>query len=220
MKKTRFIIVRHGEAYGNIIRIFHGQYNSELTEDGHIQAKRAALFLKNYKIDHIYSSDLNRTLSTAAYIAKDRGIEIKTDRRLREIDGGKWENVPWDELPGLFPESYSHWENDIAKTQMPDGESVRQMFERTKSALSDIAAAHPGETVCVVTHGTVLRALVCLWRGIELDDMQKMPWFDNASITIVDYTSDGYEIIDEGINRHLDGVSTFGKQSWWQRYSE
>ncbi len=220
MKKTRFIMVRHGEADGNIIRIFHGQYNSNLTEDGHVQARRAADFLKNYKIDHIYSSDLKRTFSTARHIADGRNLEIKTDSRLREIDGGKWENVPWDDLPEMFPESYSHWENDIAKTKMPDGESIEEMFERTKKALSDISAMHPGETVCVVTHGTVLRALVCLWRGIPLSDMQKIPWFDNASITIVDYTENGYEIVEEGISSHLDGVSTFGKQDWWQRYSE
>ena len=220
MEKTRFIVVRHGEAYGNIVRIFHGQYNSELTKDGHIQARRTAEFLKNYKIDHIYSSDLNRTISTAEYIASGRNIPIKKDRRLREIDGGKWENVPWDDLPEMFPESYRHWENDIAKTKMPGGESVEEMFTRVKTALADIAAAHSGETVCIVTHGTVLRALVCLWRGVDFWDMHKIPWFDNASVTIVDYTSSGYEIVREGINSHLDGVSTFGKQDWWQRYSE
>ncbi|MFA7636598.1 MAG: histidine phosphatase family protein, partial [Monoglobales bacterium] len=112
MKKTRFIIVRHAEAEGNIIRIFHGHYNSSLTEDGHIQAKRAAEALKKYKIDHIYSSDLNRTVSTAEYISSCSGLEIKKDERLREINGGGWENVPWDDLPSLFPESYKHWEND------------------------------------------------------------------------------------------------------------
>ncbi len=220
MTKTRFIVVRHGEAVGNIIRIFHGQHNSSLTSDGHLQAERAAQFLKDYKIDHIYSSDLDRTLSTAKHIAAGRNLEIKLDSRLREINGGKWENVPWDDLPGLFPESYGHWENDISKTAMPEGETVFEMFERTKKAFSDISAKHPGETVCVVTHGTVLRALVCLWRNIPLADMQKVPWFDNASITIVDYTDSGYNIIEEGINRHLEGISTFQKQSWWQRYSE
>lgn len=219
MKKTRFIVVRHGEADGNIIRIFHGHYNSNLTEDGHIQAQRTAEFLKNYKIDHVYSSDLNRTVSTAEHIAKGRNLPINTDCRLREINGGKWENVPWDDLPGLFPESYDHWENDIARTKMPCGESIEEMFERTSAAFLSLAAAHPGETVCVVTHGTVLRALVCLWRGVPLSNMQKVPWFDNASITIVDYTDGEYEIIEEGISSHLDGVSTFGKQDWWQRYN-
>lgn len=220
MRKTKFIVVRHGEAEGNIIRIFHGQYNSNLTDDGHIQAERAALYLKDFKIDQLYSSDLSRTVDTAKHIAKYHNLEIHTNPLLREIDGGKWENVPWDDLPGMFPESYGHWENDIAKTVMPGGESISEMFERTKSAFSDLAAAHSGETVCVVTHGTVIRALLCLWRGIPLADMQTTPWFDNASITIVDYSDSGCELISEGISSHLEGVSTFDKQDWWQRYSE
>ena len=220
LKKTRMLIVRHGEAEGNIIRIFHGQYNSQLTEDGHIQAERTAQFLKNYQIDHIYSSDLARTMSTAAHIAEGRNLPIKTDPRLREIDGGKWENIPWDDLPKMFPESYDNWENDISKTVMPDGESVEEMFERTKVALDDIASRHPGENVCIVCHGTVIRALLCLWRGLPLSEMQNVPWFDNASVTIIDYTNPGYEIVEEGINFHLEGVSTFGKQNWWQRYNK
>ena len=220
MKRTRFIVVRHGEAEGNIIRIFHGQYNSSLTEDGHIQAERAAVYLKNFKIDRLYSSDLSRTIDTAAHIAKYHSLEIIQHPGLREIDGGKWENVPWDDLPGLFPESYGCWENDISRTVMPDGESVSEMFERTRTVFNDIANAHPGETVCVVTHGTVIRALLCEWRNIPLSKMQNVPWFDNASITIVDYTHPGCQIIEEGISSHLAGVSTFGKQDWWQRYSE
>ena len=220
MKKTRMIVVRHGEAEGNIIRIFHGQYNSHLTDDGHIQAQRTADFLKKYKIDHIYSSDLNRTISTALYIAEGRNLVITPDPRLREINGGKWENIPWDELPKMFPESYGHWENDIAKTVMPDGESVEEMFKRTRDALDDIAARHLGETVCIVCHGTVIRALLCLWRGLPLSQMQNVPWFDNASVSIIDYTHPGYEIIEEGLNSHLEGVSTFDKQSWWQRYNK
>lgn len=212
--------MRHGEAEGNIIRIFHGQYNSALTKDGHLQAERAAIYLKDFKIDRLYSSDLNRTLDTARHIAKYHPLEIVQKAELREIDGGKWENVPWDDLPAMFPESYSFWENDIARTVMPDGESVVEMFNRTKAAFDEIASAHPGETVCVVTHGTVLRALLCLWRNLPLSQMQNVPWFDNASITIVDYAGSECKLVEEGISSHLEGISTFGKQNWWQRYSE
>ena len=216
--KTRFIVVRHGEAEGNIFRIFHGQHNSSLTEDGHLQAERAAQFLKDYKIDHIYSSDLNRTYATAEHISKVKDLKIRKKEGLREIFGGKWENIPWSDLPELYPDVYSHWENDISKAHLPCGESVEQMFSRAKTAFDELAGAHPGETVCVVTHGTVIRAMLCLWRNLPLSDMQTVPWFDNASITIVDYYDNKYELVEEGINSHLKGISTFEKQDWWQRY--
>lgn len=218
--KTRFIVVRHGEAEGNIFRIFHGQHDSVLTEDGHIQAERAAQFLRDYKIDHIYSSGLSRTYSTAQHIAKVKNLKIREKEGLREIYGGKWENVPWSDLPDLYPEAYAHWENDISLAQLPDGESVVQMFSRVKVAFDELAKEHPDETVCVVTHGTVIRAMLCLWRNRPISEMQSMPWFDNASITIVDYFDDKYELVEEGINSHLKGVSTFEKQDWWQRYDD
>ena len=218
--KTRFIVVRHGEAEGNIFRIFHGQYNSSLTDDGHKQAEKAAQFLKDYQIDHIYSSDLNRTYSTAEHIAKIKNLQIKKKEGLREICGGKWENVPWSDLPGLYPEVYGHWENDISKAHLPEGESVSQMFLRAKTAFDELAEEHPGETVCVVTHGTVIRSMLCLWQNLPLSAMQSMPWFDNASITIVDYSDEGYTLVEEGINSHLEGISTFEKQDWWQRYDD
>ncbi|MFA7636753.1 MAG: histidine phosphatase family protein [Monoglobales bacterium] len=94
------------------------------------------------------------------------------------------------------------------------------MFGRIKGALDDIAEKHPNETICVVTHGTAIRALACLWRGVPLCEMQNIPWFDNASFSIVDYDGKNYTIIEENVNSHLDGVSTFHKQSWWQRYNE
>ncbi len=217
--KTRFIVVRHGEADGNIQRFFHGHYNSSLTEIGHLQAEKTANLLKNYKINYIYSSDLDRTVQTAKYIAKGRNIPVTKDCRLREIFGGKWENVAWADLPEKFPESYSLWEDDIGKVVMPDGESMLQLFDRLKNALSEIAQKHFGKTVCIVTHGTAIRSLLCLWRGIPLDNMQKTPWFDNASVTVVDYLENGqYNLLAEGYNNHLADCSTFAKQDWWQRY--
>ena len=219
--RTKFIVVRHGEAEGNILRIFHGHHDSFLTDDGHIQAEKAAQYLKDYEIDHIYSSDLTRTYSTAEHIAKIKNLKIKKIPGLREIFGGSWENVAWAKLPDLYPDIYNFWENDISKAALPKGESVFQMFLRVKSTFEELAKKHSGETVCVVTHGTVIRAMLCLWRGLPISKMQTVPWFDNASITIIDYIdNNNYELVSEGINSHLKGISTFEKQDWWQRYDD
>ena len=50
---TRLIFVRHGEARGNIERVFHGFTNSALTENGRRQAERLAERLENETIDLI-----------------------------------------------------------------------------------------------------------------------------------------------------------------------
>ena len=65
MADTKIIFVRHGEAEGNIKRIFHGFYNSSLTEDGHIQASLSAKYLH----DTVY---LTVSADKVVYLAKAR----------------------------------------------------------------------------------------------------------------------------------------------------
>ncbi len=214
---VRVIFVRHGEAEGNIDRVFHGHHDSNLTENGRIQAQLTAKFLEDYKIDRIYSSDLTRTADTAGYIAEKQGIkEIIKDKDLREINGGKWENIPWSELPGLFPEEYSLWEKDIGLAHLPGGESTLQLQKRAAAVVERIVSENEGKTVCIVTHGTVLKSLLCLWRNVPIKEMQNLPWFDNASVTIIDYEENGYNIILEGENKQLGNYSTLAKQTWWK----
>ena len=41
-QETKLIFVRHGEAVGNVTKVFHGFTDSDLTENGKAQAERAA----------------------------------------------------------------------------------------------------------------------------------------------------------------------------------
>ena len=62
---TTLILVRHGQSESNLKHIFCGQTDVKLTEKGHAQAKKTAEYIiKNYKIDKIYSSDLQRAYDT------------------------------------------------------------------------------------------------------------------------------------------------------------
>ncbi len=216
---VRMIFVRHGEAEGNVQRVFHGHHNSSLTENGKTQARLTADFLKKeYKIDKIYSSDLSRAFETASYIAcGQNGCEIIKNENLREINGGAWENEPWSILPEKFPDEYALWEKDIGNSHLPGGESARQMQERAFAAVQEIAKENEGKTVCIVTHGTVLKSLLCIWRNLPIEEMQNLPWFDNASVTVTDYDGTGYNIILEGENKQLGEYSTLAKQTWWRK---
>ncbi|GAE89204.1 alpha-ribazole-5'-phosphate phosphatase [Acetivibrio straminisolvens JCM 21531] len=111
--KTRIIFVRHAEAEGNLNRVFHGWTDSSITERGHLQAQRVAERLKDVEVDVIYSSSLKRTLQTAQYIADVKNLPIIRTDKLKEINGGEWENREWEELPNLWPEEYDSWENRL-----------------------------------------------------------------------------------------------------------
>src|SRR5688572_25688955 len=59
-----------------------------LTPRGREQAAVAARELKGKKIDMIFSSDVLRTKETSEIIAKELGLPVTFDARLREIDTG------------------------------------------------------------------------------------------------------------------------------------
>jgi len=117
--KTRLIFVRHAEAEGNVNRRFQGWTDGELTEKGHIQAQKVAKRLKDEKIDVIYSSSLKRTMQTADYISKIKNLPIIRTDKLKEINGGDWENVSFDELPTLWPHEHDTWKTNRICTKCP-----------------------------------------------------------------------------------------------------
>lgn len=217
--RTRLIFVRHAEAEGNKIRRFHGWTDSAITEKGHLQAERVAERLKDTPIDVIYSSSLQRTRQTAGYIAAAKGMEIITSENLREINGGDWENVPWAELEHRWPKEYSTWENDPHKHRMPNGESMEEFQQRLLNEVMYIISQHEGKNICIVTHGTAIRALICHFRACTLEEMINVSWCDNTAITIIDYEDGTFKTVVEGDSSHLDKeLSTIVNQDWLEEY--
>ncbi len=213
---TTLIFVRHGEAEGNVQKIFHGWYDSSLTENGHRQAACTADYLADVPIDVLYASDLKRTMDTAGYIARKKHMDIHPDSRLREIFGGKWENVRWALLPEQFPEAYENWLTYPHKLTLPEGESMVEFQRRLVDAVEDIAARHAGERIGIVTHGTAIKALLCYFRKLPLSEFPFQKWCDNAAVTIVEAVGGAYTVTVDGYNAHLGDLSTLDKQTWWR----
>ena len=69
-----FYIVRHGMGTHNLPTSLHLEYNTQLTQEGILQATRAGVFFLNYlrettqRIDHYFTSDLQRTRQTLSHI--------------------------------------------------------------------------------------------------------------------------------------------------------
>lgn len=213
--KTTVMLVRHGEAEGNHTRHFHGFYNSSLTEKGRLQIERLAERLKNEKIDVIYSSDLNRAYDTAKAVNRYHGLDIIKDEAFREINGGKWENVAWDDLPALYPEIYEKWLNMPIETVMPDGESMAEFNKRLIDGINKLVRLNEGKTICVATHGTAIRSLVCYFEGKDFKELDSVEWCDNAALTVAEYENGKFTLKINGENDYLKDISTIEGQAWW-----
>lgn len=198
---TTIILVRHGQSLGNAEKKFLGHTDLDLSEKGYLQAKYAGEYIsKNFKIDKIYSSDLLRAYNTAKTIDGYLGLGVTKNKNLREIYAGSWEGNTFDRLMSEYKEDYSVWLTDIGSSRCSGGESVAELKDRVLSALTEIAKENNGKTVLVATHATVIRVLECTFKGFPLSEMKNIPWAENASVSVVEHSNNGWNL--KTVNEH------------------
>ncbi len=203
--KTRLILIRHGQSESNLNDKFAGQIDVKLTELGRKQGQLTGEFLKNEKIDAVYSSMLTRAYETACYTAKHHNLTVIKNAGVNEINGGLWENLTYPEIKAKFPEQSSIWHTNIGFCYCEQGESVDQVRDRVYDAIEEIAKKHSGQTVAIGTHGMAIRAFILKVQGLLLEDMQeKTKWASNASVTYVDYENGKFTLVKYGQDKHLN----------------
>lgn len=108
----------------------------------------------------VFSSPLTR----CSLLAEKISTRVNLDNRLKELNFGDWELKPWDEISGAEAEN---WMNNFVVTRCPNGESYLDLYKRVKSFLSELCN-YTDEEVIIVTHGGVIRAIVCSIENIPL----------------------------------------------------
>lgn len=185
---STIILIRHGQSVANIEKFFAGHYDSPLTALGREQATLTAQYVAStYHVNYIYASDLQRAYATGKAIGDCFGVEVFKEPAFREINAGLWEQIPYEQLPERFPESYRVWLDNIGKAVCDGGESVQKVQKRVVDAVFRIGEKHPDSTVLIATHATPIRAIQCYCEGKSLDKMKDIPWVSNASVTELIY---------------------------------
>ena len=126
-----------------------------LTEEGRQQAAAAAEALAGVRFDRVVTSGAPRTLETAAIVAPDAQPESWPD--LYEIGGGRFSEIPEEELEGEFVHAFRGVVPNEARFLR--GESIGQLFDRVIPALERLLADE-WDTALAVLHGGVNRAIL------------------------------------------------------------
>lgn len=205
---TRLIFVRHGESESNLGKYFTGYTNVALTDRGRAQAACAAKALKDVPIDAAYASDLVRAYETGEIIAREHGLKVTPSSKLREINAGEWEGVLFTELDRLFHDDYQAWNNDMANCRCTGGESIRELAVRIRTECEAIARRENGKTVLIATHATPIRLMQLVWQGLDIEDIGKITWVMNASISVVDFEDGKWTPVVIGEASHLGDMKT------------
>ncbi|MEJ8839429.1 histidine phosphatase family protein [Ramlibacter sp. AN1133] len=199
---TELVLVRHGETDMNRELRFQGQVNVGLNAIGLAQARRLATRLAGEKADAVYVSDLLRAVQTAEPIAEELALRPVADSGLREQAFGRVDGMRVDDIQREHPGAWQAWlrfEQDFA---MPEGESTRAFHARVMQAVQRVVAAHPLQTVVVVTHGGVLDMIYRTARSLGLDGPRQSE-IPNAGLNRIRVHEDAYEIVSWADTRHL-----------------
>jgi probable phosphoglycerate mutase len=85
-------------------------------------------------------------------------------------------------------------------------------------AVTEIARAHPGQTVAVVTHGNAIRALLARLHSLPSERFSEIPHCDNTSVALLEFADEqGLTLRWMNDASHLGSdLSTFARQTWWR----
>jgi probable phosphoglycerate mutase len=162
-------LVRHGETPRSRARHLAGWADIPLTDEGENQARAVRPLLAGQSFDAVWSSDLQRTMASARLAFG----EPAPDRRLREIDFGSLDGLPYADLAEPLRLALERFEGFAA----PGGESLLDVRRR---ALEWADGLRPGRHL-VFTHGGVIRTL-----GKEAGANQFVP---TGSVVVLDWTA-------------------------------
>ncbi|WP_373529757.1 histidine phosphatase family protein [Nostoc sp.] len=207
----RLLLVRHGETEWNRQTRFQGQIDVPLNDNGRQQSQKAGEFLQEVAIDFAVSSSMLRPKETAEIILKHHpNVKLELQNDLREISHGLWEGKLEAEIEQEFPGELQHWRITPAQVQMPEGENLQQVWERSVAAWQSIvqaASTNQFQTVLVVAHDATNKTLLCHILGLSLENFWNFRQ-GNGAVSVIDYPSgiDGLPVLQAmNITTHLGG---------------
>jgi len=154
---TKILLTRHGHVDGINPKRFRGRAELPLTELGLKQAERLGA---QWKPMAIYTSGLQRCVVTAGKIAVASGTAASVLDGLMDLDYGDWQGRVQDDVRQEAPDLFAAWHTTPQLMRFPHGESLQELVARVAEALRLVLGRHPGQTVVMVGHDSVNRALL------------------------------------------------------------
>lgn len=165
VKAKRIFLARHGESEANQKKLLSGQFDFPLTEKGCKQAQWLCDVLKTEPLAAIYTSSLDRAMTTAQPTAAFHHIQVRTVEQLKEINLGV--------LQGKVTNQLNHddetlWQvcNTDKYFTVPGGESFYGFRERILDCFTALLATLPDNTL-IVAHRNTNQVILGYLLGLE-----------------------------------------------------
>lgn len=172
----RIFLIRHGETAWTLSGQHTGKSDIPLTEKGKEEARQLKDKLKPFSFEKVLCSPSQRAKETCHLAGYLEQAEIRND--LSEWDYGRYEGLTRDQILKDNPE----W--TIFTKGAPDGESIRDIEQRTARVLSLLKGLQ-GDAA-IFSSGHFLRALAAAWIQLPISAGAHLALF-TASISILSF---------------------------------
>ncbi|XP_052734813.1 probable 2-carboxy-D-arabinitol-1-phosphatase isoform X2 [Vigna angularis] len=160
-------LLRHGLSTWNAESRIQGSSDlSVLTEVGEEQAERCKKALENIYFDQCFASPISRAKQTAEIVWQGREKPLVYLDSLREIPLYHLEGMTNVDAKRIYPKEYTIWREDPANFIMNGRYPARDLWITARDCWKEMLLS-PGESFLVVTHKSILRALICTALGLD-----------------------------------------------------
>lgn len=161
-KEKQIFLLRHGDTgFGGR---YIGSSDVPITAEGAQHLAALAPKISEMQFDLVLVSPLLRCQQSLEIL----GLTGEVSPLLREIDFGRWEKKSFAEVAVEDPELAVKWAED-ADFAFPEGESMVSFRVRI-CQIAERLQRDEGYRVLVVTHGGVIRFLICHLLGIPVEN--------------------------------------------------
>lgn len=185
----RLLLARHAETAVTAAGRFIGVTDLPLSSLGRRQARKLAKTVQAQTPTKLFASPLLRCRETTALITAANPLPLEYLEELREIDFGAWEGLTFPEIVARDPELVNQWASWSPDFSFPAGEALGH-FQARVAKVAATLRQDPADTILVVAHGGVLRALLCQLLNLAPHDYLLFE-IQPARLTVVNLYNDG-----------------------------
>ncbi|MGJ8690687.1 MAG: histidine phosphatase family protein [Gammaproteobacteria bacterium] len=181
----RVHLIRHGETNWNKEKRVQGHSESTLTPQGQQQARDLAPTLRQHPITKVYCSSSIRTRQTCELLFSNNPIETLYNDELREIYLGPWEGKLQSEIRSLYPEQFENFFHAPEQFAQLEAETFEEVQQRGLKMLKQILSDDSAQEVAIVSHGVLIKSLLCYLENRPLAQLWEPPIMHNCAHSII-----------------------------------
>ena len=129
-------------------------------------------------------------------------IEIEKTEALREMNFGTWEGRVIKDIMEEDPDLYRRWRNEPHLAQIPQGETLYQIKERTDAFIKEINEKYDGKHIVLVTHSLCARIMLLSFLDSSVQNIYRINQ-GNTALNIIELRDYGPVVMKMNDTTHI-----------------